>query len=66
MNQLKHELPNIQNFVTLSPIPGFRKWLDFKLVESSESAIIHNIMGKLKFINSTKIDADGMSPFRGE
>lgn len=44
VNQLKHDFPNIQHFVTLSPIPGFRKWLDYKLMESSESAVIHNIM----------------------
>ena len=46
VNQLKHDLPNIQTFVTLSPIPGFYKWLDYKLTETSESALIHRIMGK--------------------
>jgi malonyl-CoA decarboxylase len=27
-DELKGELPKLRNFATLSPIPGFRKWLD--------------------------------------
>ena len=46
MNQLKYDLPNIQTFVTLSPIPGFYKWLEKKLMETSESSVIARIMGK--------------------
>eukprot|EP00002_Diphylleia_rotans_P023390 TRINITY_DN4601_c0_g1_i1.p1 TRINITY_DN4601_c0_g1~~TRINITY_DN4601_c0_g1_i1.p1 ORF type:complete len:542 (+),score=103.70 TRINITY_DN4601_c0_g1_i1:60-1685(+) len=35
---LKEEFPDLQNFATLSPIPGFRSWLDrqFKSVEQSK------------------------------
>jgi malonyl-CoA decarboxylase len=46
VNQLKHDLPNIQTFVSLSPVPGFYKWLDYKLMENSESSVIARIMGK--------------------
>ncbi|WP_404367088.1 malonyl-CoA decarboxylase [Marinobacter sp.] len=28
VQELKQELPNLRNFVTLSPLPGFRKWLE--------------------------------------
>ncbi|GHD05306.1 AMP-binding protein [Zhihengliuella salsuginis] len=28
IDQVSNELPHLQNFVTLSPIPGFRHWLD--------------------------------------
>ena len=28
VQELKQELPNLRNFVTLSPVPGFRQWLD--------------------------------------
>ncbi|BES70210.1 malonyl-CoA decarboxylase [Marinobacter nanhaiticus D15-8W] len=28
VQELKQELPNLKNFVTLSPMPGFRKWLE--------------------------------------
>ena len=28
VRQLQNELPSLETFVTLSPLPGFRKWLD--------------------------------------
>jgi malonyl-CoA decarboxylase len=28
VNVLSHELPNLKHFATLSPIPGFRRWLE--------------------------------------
>jgi len=31
VDSLQHELPNLKTFSTLSPIPGFMKWLDGKL-----------------------------------
>jgi malonyl-CoA decarboxylase len=33
VEQLSAELPRLKNFATLSPIPGFRKWLDRRLEE---------------------------------
>ena len=36
---LSAELPNIRNFVTLSPIPGFRNWLDKNDVEADEAGV---------------------------
>jgi malonyl-CoA decarboxylase len=46
VKQLKYDLPNIETFVSLSPIPGFYKWLDNKLIETSESSLVDRIMGK--------------------
>ncbi len=31
VDQLTHELDGLRNFVTLSPIPGFRRWLDYRI-----------------------------------
>lgn len=31
VNALQREFPGLQKFVTLSPIPGFRKWLETHL-----------------------------------
>jgi malonyl-CoA decarboxylase len=31
VDRLTHELPGLKHFVTLSPIPGFRSWLDKEL-----------------------------------
>ncbi|MBS28809.1 MAG: malonyl-CoA decarboxylase [Alphaproteobacteria bacterium] len=36
VEHLSHELPNIKTFATLSPVPGFRRWLDGRLNESTE------------------------------
>jgi malonyl-CoA decarboxylase len=33
VDHLSHDLPNLRTFSTLSPIPGFRKWLDQRLTE---------------------------------
>jgi malonyl-CoA decarboxylase len=35
-DQLAGELPNLRNFATLSPIPGFRRWLDERLTAETE------------------------------
>jgi malonyl-CoA decarboxylase len=32
-DDLSHEFPNIQTFATLSPIPGFNRWLEGQLAE---------------------------------
>jgi len=31
VEQLRHDLPKLQRFVTLSPIPGYRRWLETTL-----------------------------------
>ncbi|QYY35814.1 malonyl-CoA decarboxylase [Ruficoccus sp. ZRK36] len=28
VDRLRHDVPNIRKFITLSPIPGFRKWME--------------------------------------
>ncbi len=35
VDQLSRELPNINTFATLSPIPGFRRWLDRVVTDGS-------------------------------
>ncbi len=34
MNELKKEFPELNDFVTLSPIPGFRKWLESHIIQN--------------------------------
>ena len=34
---LSNELPNLKTFVTLSPIPGFRRWLEAEKVSAEET-----------------------------
>lgn len=35
MEELSHEFPNLKTFATLSPIPGFRKWLETTLADGA-------------------------------
>ena len=36
IEQVSHQLPHLQRFVTLSPIPGFRRWLDVRAQDDAE------------------------------
>ncbi len=31
VDKIRHQLPNVKHFATLSPVPGFRRWLDAQL-----------------------------------
>ena len=37
VNSLSHTLPNLKNFATLSPIPGFRRWLEQLLADATSA-----------------------------
>ncbi|KAG7352381.1 malonyl-CoA decarboxylase [Nitzschia inconspicua] len=40
IQSLKKELPSLEIFVTLSPIPGFRKWLQVKLEQHKDVTLL--------------------------
>ena len=42
--EIQEELPNIKNFGTLSPIPGFRNWFT-----TLDEGVIQNILGKIPY-----------------
>ncbi len=42
--EIQEELPNIKNFGTLSPIPGFRDWFT-----TLDEGVIQNILGKIPY-----------------
>ena len=35
------EFPSLNTFVTLSPVPGYRKWLNAHLQQSTTSMLVH-------------------------
>lgn len=37
---LKREFPHLRRFATLSPIPGFRRWLDSKQINGAEGPLV--------------------------
>ena len=39
VERLRTEFYNITDFVTLSPVPGFRKWLDAELLSIEQTAL---------------------------
>jgi malonyl-CoA decarboxylase len=43
VQELAIEFPSIKNFVTLSPVPGFSKWLKAKKKSVSNNVVNHNI-----------------------
>jgi malonyl-CoA decarboxylase len=38
--ELKAELPHLTRFSTLSPVPGFRRWLEQRLAAGTEAAVL--------------------------
>jgi len=38
--ELKREFPHLRRFATLSPIPGFRRWLDSKKINGAEGPLL--------------------------
>ncbi len=52
--ELQEELPNIKNFGTLSPIPGFRDWFSL-LDEKKVNNIVGNSFEKISFLKSANL-----------
>ena len=50
VDDLSHELPNLKTFSTLSPIPGFRRWLDRRLAEGEPKLLSSAERDKLKVL----------------
>ncbi|MTJ84149.1 MAG: malonyl-CoA decarboxylase [Telmatospirillum sp.] len=40
VDSLSHEFPNLKTFATLSPIPGFRSWLDGRLKDGEQGLVL--------------------------
>ncbi|WP_419800021.1 malonyl-CoA decarboxylase [Terasakiella sp.] len=51
---LKQDLPNLKTFATLSPIPGFRKWLDEKMAEGDSALLQTSEREALKVASGQK------------
>ena len=51
VDQLKRDFPNLKDFATLSPVPGFRRWLDRKIAEGEPKLILDKERDVLKKLN---------------
>ncbi|MBE0489729.1 MAG: malonyl-CoA decarboxylase [Halomonas sp.] len=47
VQELKHELPQLRYFVTLSPVPGFRQWLEERRDDESLPRALRETLGEL-------------------
>lgn len=54
VDSLSRELPGIKTFATLSPIPGFGKWLNTKLAEGNEALLATSEIRAVKKIVAEK------------
>ncbi len=55
--EIQEELPNIKNFGTLSPIPGFRDWFSYL-----EDGKIKNILGNIPIENISFLKSPDLKP----
>ena len=53
VEELRHEFPNITQYSTLSPIPGFRQWLKLQLSHALEQ------QGKKRYLGNTSLMGGG-------
>ncbi len=64
VNLLKTELPSLRNFHTLSPIPGFRAWLNTKLLNGLDEQLKVYFRRKFeKIISLFEIDINNSNTF---
>jgi malonyl-CoA decarboxylase len=54
VEELKKEMPSLKTFVTLSPVPGFRKWL---LESSLDGLVADNLVDRVKAPVGRVVDA---------
>ena len=50
VTQLQTEFPSLNTFVTLSPVPGYRKWLNVHLLQSTTSTCVSIFNPKICFV----------------
>jgi len=53
VGQLSRSFPNLKTFATLSPIPGFRKWLDGRLAEGEPKLLLPAERKSLKAVTGS-------------
>jgi len=64
VDRLSRELPQLKTFATLSPIPGFRAWLDALLETEGDDAILPDEAGRLAEAAGDIGDGGAVAAFR--
>jgi len=63
---LKKDLPNLKTFATLSPIPGFRKWLDETMAQGDSALLQTSEREALKIASGQKGAKGGLKALLDE
>ncbi|WP_163269394.1 malonyl-CoA decarboxylase [Chelativorans alearense] len=58
VNLLKEELPSLKNFVTLSPVPGYARWLDAERAQERSDALDDETKEALRLLDEQGWYAD--------
>lgn len=53
VEDLSRDLPNLSTFVTLSPVPGFRRWLDAALRDASLDFVDDGVRAELRTLETS-------------
>ncbi|HTH96273.1 MAG TPA: malonyl-CoA decarboxylase [Stellaceae bacterium] len=64
VDDLRAQLPNLTQFVTLSPVPGFRKWLEGELADRDSSLLDGReraVLGALAEPAISKLEVDALT-----
>jgi malonyl-CoA decarboxylase len=64
VDELRRELPRLDNFVTLSPVPGFAAWLAHEREADASPVISPDDQGILAALNEPGWDVDPPEPLR--
>ena len=59
VDDLSRELPKLTTFATLSPVPGFRSWLDHLVTEESATSILSTSQAEAALALSPSKSPDG-------
>jgi malonyl-CoA decarboxylase len=57
VEELRRELPKLDNFVTLSPVPGFMAWLKQTTDETEEDRVVLKLLDEPKWFESAETEA---------
>lgn len=61
---LKREMPGISTFVTLSPVPGFRAWVEAELAKPDSPFLDEATRAALQTLEDTEVDPETLAAFQ--
>lgn len=60
VEELRRELPGLTTFVTLSPVPGFRKWVEKEIANPASTAISDADRPILDALDGDELEVEGL------